>query len=100
MKDQEGLLLVVKAKGRLTPEQAEKIQSLLTPIAEKMGITPLIVDEGLDVGVHSDIRPLLEEQLTEQRKTNQLLLMLIEALSEDDDPDAEPLRYMDGKQIV
>ena len=97
MKDQDESLLVVRAKGRLTLEQMNNIQSLLTPIAEKMGITPLVVDEGLDVGVHSDIRPLLEEQLVEQRQTNQLLLMLIEAMGEEDsDPDDEPVTYMDG----
>lgn len=40
---------------------------------------------------------LLTQLLEEQRKTNQLLLMLIEAMGrEDADPDAEPLRYMDG----
>lgn len=43
---------------------------------------------------------LLEQLLQEQRKTNQLLLMLIEALSQEDgDPDAEPLTYMDGSPV-
>ena len=101
MKDQDESLLVVRAKGRLTLEQMNNIQSLLTPIAEKMGITPLVVDEGLDVGVHSDIRPLLEEQLVEQRQTNQLLLMLIEAMGEEDsDPDDEAQTYMDGTPVA
>lgn len=97
MKDQDESLLVVRSKARLTLEQMNNIQSRLTPIAEKMGITPLVVDEGLDVGVHSDIRPLLEEQLVEQRQTNQLLIMLIESLSEEDIARSdEPLRYTDG----
>ena len=101
MKDQDESLLVVRAKGRLTLEQMNNIQSLLTPIAEKMGITPLVVDEGLDVGVHSDIRPLLEEQLVEQRQTNQLLLMLIEAMGEEDsDPGDEAQTYMDGTPVA
>lgn len=43
---------------------------------------------------------LLEGLLEEQRKTNQLLMMLIEALSEEEeDPDAQPARYMDGSAI-
>ena len=43
---------------------------------------------------------LLTQILEEQRRTNQLLLMLIEALSQDDsDPDAEPLTYMNGTPV-
>lgn len=44
---------------------------------------------------------LLEGILEEQRKTNQLLMMLIEALSEEEeDPDAQPMRYMDGSPVA
>jgi len=40
---------------------------------------------------------LLALMLEEQRKTNQLLLMLIEAMGQEEaDPDGEPARYMDG----
>ncbi|MFG3451173.1 hypothetical protein [Stutzerimonas stutzeri] len=40
---------------------------------------------------------LLTQILEEQRKTNQLLLMLIEAMGQEEaDPDDEPARYMDG----
>lgn len=40
---------------------------------------------------------LLAQVLAEQRKTNQLLLMLIEAMGQEEaDPDDEPVRYMDG----
>lgn len=43
---------------------------------------------------------LLEQLLIEQRRTNQLLLMLIDAMGqEDSDPDAEPKTYMDGSPI-
>lgn len=43
---------------------------------------------------------LLAELLTEQRQTNQLLMMLIEAMAEDqENPDAEPRVYMDGSRI-
>lgn len=43
---------------------------------------------------------LLEDILVEQRKANQLLLMLIEALGEEEaDPDAEPQTYMDGTPV-
>lgn len=43
---------------------------------------------------------LLTQMLEEQRKTNQLLLMLIEALGQEDaDPDAVPVTYMDGSPV-
>lgn len=42
------------------------------------------------------VESLLTQILEEQRKTNQLLLMLIEAMGEEADPDDEPARYMDG----
>lgn len=42
------------------------------------------------------VESLLTQMLEEQRKTNQLLLMLIEAMGEEADPDEEPARYMDG----
>lgn len=45
------------------------------------------------------VESLLTEMLAEQRQTNQLLLMLIEALSDDSEPGEEPVRYMDGTQI-
>lgn len=43
---------------------------------------------------------LLAQILEEQRKTNQLLLMLIEAMGQEEaDPDAEPRTYMDGTRV-
>lgn len=43
---------------------------------------------------------LLTQMLSEQRRTNELLALLIDALAEsDEDPDAEPTRYMDGSKI-
>lgn len=43
---------------------------------------------------------LLIQLLEEQRKTNQLLLMLIEAMGQEEaDPDDEPATYMDGSRV-
>ena len=43
---------------------------------------------------------LLAQILEEQRQTNQLLLMLIEAMGEEDSgPDDEPVTYMDGTPV-
>lgn len=41
-----------------------------------------------------------KQMLIEQRRTNELLVMLIEALADSDgDPDAEPMVYMDGTPV-
>ena len=43
------------------------------------------------------VESLLLQMLEEQRRTNKILLMLVEALSQDDsNPDAEPVTYLDG----
>lgn len=42
---------------------------------------------------------LLAQILEEQRKTNQILLMLVEAMGEEADPDAEPVTYIDGSPV-
>lgn len=43
---------------------------------------------------------LQERQLAESRQTNHLLLMLIEAMGEEDsDPDDEPVTYIDGSPV-
>lgn len=43
---------------------------------------------------------LLTQLLEEQRKTNQLLLMLVEALSGETEQDEEPSTYMDGSRVI
>lgn len=42
---------------------------------------------------------ILTQLLEEQRKTNQLLLMLIEAMGDDGEPDDLPVTYMDGSRV-
>ncbi|HHZ8330625.1 TPA: hypothetical protein ACWMBB_006424 [Pseudomonas aeruginosa] len=47
-----------------------------------------------------EVRVILHNLLEEQRKTNQLLHLLIQALAEDgEDPDAVPTSYLDGTPI-
>lgn len=91
-------LLVVKASTALTNEMRAKIAQMMEPIAERCGCEVLVADESFDASIHSDIKPLIEQQLIEQRKNNELLLTLIEALSEDQgvDEDQQPVMYMDG----
>lgn len=48
------------------------------------------------------LAPLLEAMLAEQRETNHLLAILIEALADDvaGDDEEVPLTYMDGTQVM
>lgn len=46
------------------------------------------------------VESLLTQMLEEQRKTNQLLMMLVEALSEEAEQDEEPSTYMDGTKVI
>ncbi|MDI4064597.1 hypothetical protein QK416_11280 [Pseudomonas aeruginosa] len=47
-----------------------------------------------------EVRIILRDLLDEQRKTNQLLHLLIQALAEDgEDTDAMPTSYLDGTPI-
>ncbi|HCF6685017.1 TPA: hypothetical protein NII49_006080 [Pseudomonas aeruginosa] len=47
-----------------------------------------------------EVRIILRDLLDEQRKTNQLLHLLIQAIAEDgEDPDAMPTSYLDGTLI-
>ncbi|HCD9060279.1 TPA: hypothetical protein NEF99_001002 [Pseudomonas aeruginosa] len=47
-----------------------------------------------------EVRVILHSLLEEQRKTNQLLHLLIQALAEDgEDPDAMPTSYLSGEPI-
>lgn len=100
MNEQEPSLLVLTTDKALSESTRERLLDALEPIAKAMGCNPMVLGDGLQVGIHSDIRPLLESMVTEQQKTNTLLLSLVEALAEDgQDPDAQPARYLDGSKI-
>jgi len=46
------------------------------------------------------VESLLRQMLEEQRRTNALLAMLIDAMGDEgDDPDAQPDTYMDGTPV-
>lgn len=46
------------------------------------------------------VQSLLSQILEEQRKTNELLLMLIQAMAEDQDQDQQVSTYMDGSPVL
>lgn len=93
-------LLVIKSSSPLSSEQREVCRRAFEPLAEQLGVMCTVLEGGLDAEVHRDNCPLLTQIVEEQRKTNQLLLMLIEAMGQEDaDPDDEPATYMDGSPV-
>lgn len=52
-------------------------------------------------GREQEFLSILRQQLQEQMKTNELLMTLIQSLSDEqvDDDDAAPLTYMDGTPV-
>ncbi|MCY1375551.1 hypothetical protein D9M69_629750 [compost metagenome] len=93
-------LLVLSTSRAITMEAKDRMVEAITPLAQAMGCEPLVLTDGLEVGVHADLRPLLESIVVEQQKTNSLLAALVEALAEEgQDPDAPPARYLDGSKV-
>lgn len=82
MSKQSKSLLVVTTSKPLPPEQIDRIRQVLQPVAEQCGMQPMVVGPGTHVGVHSDLRPLLEQLVAEQVKTNELLGGLAQSLND------------------
>lgn len=97
MKEQDKSFVAMKAKGIVSKEQYARLKELAETASDKIGMPVLVVDEPVDVGMHQDLAPKLKSILEEQRKTNQLLMMLIESMAEYDSvANAEPQYYLDG----
>ena len=101
----KGDLLVVTSARQLTPDQRERMTVSLTPMAERLGVQLLVLDEGATAQLQPCIAGLLEEQRKQTAILQQLAdqqRLLIQALAEDEaeDPDAQPLRYMDGSPCL
>lgn len=104
MSDEKGLFTFLTTHKTLTRKQRAALASAqpseLPSLAESMGMR---VTTGIDIRPREQrmgLLPALTLMLEEQRKTSQLLLMLIEAMGEEDsDPDDEPVTYMDGSPV-
>lgn len=99
----KGDLLVVTCPSPLTMEQRKRMADSLAPMADRMGVQMLVLDGGATAQLQPGIQGLLDEQKKQtailERMAEQQSL-LIQALAEDQadqDPDARPLTYMDGK---
>lgn len=97
----KGDLLVVSLNTALTVQQREGFHAALSPLAKRLGVELFVAECGATVEIKSRGGDLLEEQRKQtailERMAEQQLL-LIQALAEDEpeDPDAQPLTYMDG----
>jgi hypothetical protein len=97
----EGDLLVIYPEQMLTLEQHQRVVRSLTPFAESIGCRILVSQPGHHVALHPDPGAVLAEmrkQTSFLASMAERLDLLIQAMAEGEpeDPDAPPLRYMDG----
>lgn len=59
MNDSKGLL-VLRVPDHIGMQAVEKLTRGITPLAEEMGLEPMVLDGGADAAVHRDYGPLLE----------------------------------------
>ena len=77
----------------LTEEQVRQLKEIWSSNFGKISHGPLM-PVPFDAG-----KSVFESILEEQQKTNQLLLMLIQALAEEQNDMQEPITYMDGSSV-
>ena len=97
----EPSLLVVKTESSLTVEQRDRIGASLADIAQSLDLKVVFADAGVDIGIHTDIAPLLRTQIKLQQENNQLLIALIEALDDGGDTgmDDDASTYLNGDPV-
>lgn len=101
----KGDLLVVTSPHHLTMEQRKRMQESLTPFADRLGVLVLALDGGATAQLQPGIQGLLDEQKKQTAILERLAeqqLLLIQALSaeqDEQDPDAMPTSYLDGKPV-
>lgn len=101
----KGDLLVVTYPRPLTVEQRKRVIDGLTPLADRLGVQLLALEGGATAQLQPGVHALLEEQkkqtaILERMAEQQLLLIQALAAEQDEqDPDAPPTSYLDGKQV-
>jgi len=101
MSAQERSLLVIRSNKSLPLETIQLLEEYVKNAVKDQNISVLITDKDFDVSLHSDLRPLIEQQLRAQQETNQLLRDLVDAMAAIDDEEvrSEPTTYLDGSPI-
>lgn len=101
----KGDLLVVTYPRPLTVEQRKRVIDGLTPLADRLGVQLLALEGGATAQLQPGMHSLMEEQkkqtaILERMAEQQLLLIQALADEQDDqDPDALPTSYLDGKPV-
>lgn len=81
----------------MTKEQRDRLASEWRRHCESVDMHGCVLDSGMSVEVDRNYGPKLDALIEEQRKTNQLLMLLVETLAEEVDEDnQEPGVYLDG----
>lgn len=89
--------MFLKIEKPLTREQMEMLSDQWRKHCESVGMYGCVIHAGMSVEVDRNYGPKLDALIEEQRKTNQILLMLVEALAEEEDRESqEPGVYLDG----
>jgi len=90
-------LLIVKCDTVPSPKHHAELSDTIKAAVRPMGFDAILLKPGTDAEVDRNYGPRMDAILEEQRRTNALLSMLIEALAEDQGvEDMEPATYMDG----
>ncbi|MPQ84499.1 hypothetical protein F0170_11175 [Pseudomonas sp. MAFF 730085] len=106
MSPKKGDLLVVTSPHHLTLEQRKRMADSLTPFADRLGVQVLALEGGATAQLQPNIQGLLDEQkkqtaLLEQIAKQQILMIEVLADEQDEqDPDAPPMTYMDGRKVT
>lgn len=101
----KGDLLVVTYPRPLTVEQRKLASDNLKPLADRLGVQLLALEGGATAQLQPGVHALVEEQkkqtaILERMAEQQLLLIQALAAEQDDqDPDAMPTSYLDGKPV-
>jgi MFS superfamily sulfate permease-like transporter len=72
MEENKKGILVVKVDESLSMETCDRIKSILEPLAEEQNIQIIIAPDGMDVEIHRDLSPVLEEL---KKQTKELTLI-------------------------
>ena len=81
----------------MTTEQRERVARYWSEYCESVDMRGCVLDGGMSVEVDRNYGPKLDALIEEQRKTNQLLMLLVETLAEEaDESESEPGVYLDG----
>ena len=69
-------ILILSTDRILSWEQREAMQAALAPLAQRLGMEPVIADPGIQVTVQRDMQPLVDAVEAQTAAINQLIAVL------------------------